>query len=104
MRKIDDTKFSSIELFYCLIDENERTFKKGMIVSATVARIYNKSGNFPARILCRLDNGLDANIYEYDIDCFEKITIGSVVLGRVDKINYCVSQNDENFSINLKCK
>jgi len=54
-----------------LIDENERTFKKGIIVSATVARIYNKSGNFPARILCRLDNGLDANIHENDIEYFD---------------------------------
>jgi hypothetical protein len=71
-----------------LIDENERTFKKGMIVSATVARIYNKSGNLPARILCRLDNGLDANIHENDIDYFDKVTIGSVVLGRVDSIKH----------------
>lgn len=68
-----------MELFYCLIDENDRTFKKGIIVSATVARIYKKSGNLPARILCRLDNWLDANIHENDIEYFDKISIGSVV-------------------------
>jgi hypothetical protein len=71
VRKIDAQKFSSMDLFYCLIDENERTFKKGIIVSATVARIYNKTENFPARILCRLDNGLDANIHYNDIDYFD---------------------------------
>jgi len=35
-----DIKFSQKELMYCLIDETERTFKQGMIVSATVVRTF----------------------------------------------------------------
>jgi hypothetical protein len=36
-----DQRFSNKELFYNLIDETERTFKVGMIVSATVFRVYD---------------------------------------------------------------
>lgn len=40
---MNDPKFESKELFYCLIDETERTFKQGMIVSATIVRVYNQN-------------------------------------------------------------
>jgi hypothetical protein len=51
-----------------LIDENERTFKEGMIVSATVTPIYTTNGHKSAK--CRLNNGLDANVNQIDIDDF----------------------------------
>jgi len=66
-----DEKFSNEELFYCLIDETERTFKRGMIVSATVVRVLNDMNgdqNKGPRILCKLENGLDANIIDRDTD------------------------------------
>lgn len=39
-----EQRFSTKELFYSLIDETERTFRAGMIVSATVLRIYDSNG------------------------------------------------------------
>ena len=42
-RSINETQFSEIELLYCLIDETEQTFKKGMIVSATVVRVHSNN-------------------------------------------------------------
>lgn len=68
-RTPNDQKFPKKDLFYCLIDETERTFRAGMIVSATVMRIYEGNGK-PARILCKLENGLDASIAENDADFF----------------------------------
>ena len=62
VRTPNDQKFTSKELFYNLADESERTFKAGIIVSATVMRIYDARENAGARILCKLENGLDANI------------------------------------------
>jgi hypothetical protein len=70
VRTPDEQRFASRELFYSLIDETERTFRAGMIVSATVARVYDSNGSLPARILCRLENGLDASIGEQDADFF----------------------------------
>ena len=64
VRSIDDPKLGNKELFYCLIDESERSFKEGMIVSATVLRVYEANGTLPPRILCKLENGLDATINE----------------------------------------
>lgn len=40
VRTFNENKFSNEELFYYLIDETERTFKKGMIVSASVVRVF----------------------------------------------------------------
>ena len=61
-RTIDDQKFSNQELFYYLIDETDRTFKRGMIVSATVVKVVKSNGHNPQKIVCRLENGLDAVI------------------------------------------
>lgn len=44
-----------------LIDESERTFKRGIIVTATVVRVLDD------KVLCKLDNGLDGNIRKEDI-------------------------------------
>jgi vancomycin resistance protein YoaR len=49
--------------------------------------------------LCRLENGLDATVYENDADFrFRNIQEGSVITGRVK------FGDEENFSVNLVCK
>ena len=55
-RTPNDTQTKNEDLFYMLIDESERTFKKGMIVTATVSKVFDNM------VLCKLDNGLDATI------------------------------------------
>ena len=82
-----------------------------MIVSATVLRIYDSNGSLPPRILCRLENGLDANIGEQDADFFpgaqdgNSVDQGSIVTGRVDAIKFGDKfANDENYTVSLKCK
>ena len=57
----------------------------------------------PARIQCRLENGLDANINQNDADFFGTVQKGSIVQGRVNSIKIDQTKN-ENFSVNLKCK
>ena len=109
VRTPNDQKFTSKELFYNLVDESERTFKAGMIVSATVLRIYDARENAGARILCKLENGLDANIGDQDADFFpgseSSVDIGSIVTGRIDMIKFGDKfANDENYTIVLKCK
>ena len=44
-------------LFYLLIDETERTFKRGQIVTATVTKVIKD-----VKVICRLENGLIAVI------------------------------------------
>jgi len=57
--------------------------------------------------LCRLENGLEANINENDADFFGargdagSVEVGNIITGRVDEIKY---ENDTTFQINLKCK
>lgn len=43
-------------LFYLLIEESKRTFKRGLIVTATVTKVFD------SKAICRLDNGLSAII------------------------------------------
>ena len=56
-------RLSPTDLFYCLVDETQRSFRAGMIVQATIVR-----NNAPTKILCRLENGLDACVHNYDAD------------------------------------
>ena len=44
-----------------LIDESERNFKVGIIVTATVVNVKNS-------VLCKLDNGLDAYVDKKNIE------------------------------------
>jgi len=53
---------SNESLFYMLIDETEKTFKKGVIINATVSKVFDNM------VLCRLDNGLDATIQKNDLE------------------------------------
>jgi transcriptional accessory protein Tex/SPT6 len=50
------------QLLYLLIDESERTFKKGIIVTATVTRVLENL------VLCKLDNGLDGIIKKGNLE------------------------------------
>jgi hypothetical protein len=69
------------------------------------------------RVLCKLENGLDANIYYNPDDCDffdyrrpprDVIDQGAVVTGRISKISFSekIGKNtsDDNFFVNLKCK
>jgi len=114
VRTASDQKFGNLELFYCLIDESERTFKRGIIVSATVVRVFESNPTHPGRILCRLENGLDANISDKDVDfgntgagtsLMQTVAIGSIITGRIEKIKFEEKiANDDNFSVILNCK
>lgn len=86
-----------------------------MIVSATVFRVYDSNGDKPARVLCKLENGLDANINQNDADFFNQgqplssiIDNGSIITGRISMIKFGEGKNgekfDDNFSVVLKCK
>lgn len=75
------------QLFYMLIDESERTFKRGMIVTATVSRVFDNM------VLCRLDNGLDATIQKNDLEKTDEklqdmIQPGHVITGRIHEIKF----------------
>ena len=52
------------DLLYCMINESEKTFKIGMEVSAKVTRNLSSGdrNKMNSRVLCRLDNGLEASI------------------------------------------
>lgn len=70
-----------------LIDESERTFKRGMIVTATVTRVLENV------VFCKLDNGLDATIQKNDLERSDEklqdmIQQGHVVTGRIHEIKF----------------
>jgi hypothetical protein len=44
VRGPDNYDFPNKELFYCLINETEATFRAGLIVQATVVRKYDSVG------------------------------------------------------------
>lgn len=105
--------FKNEELFYCLIDETPRTFKEGMIVSATVQRVFS-GGETKGRIACRLENGMDGNIREENCEFFKSgapsVDTGSIVTGRIYRIQFDGNKEnpdikfDDNFSVDLTCK
>lgn len=45
-----------------LIDESDKTFKKGIIVTATVQKVFDNM------VISKLDNGLDATIQKNDLE------------------------------------
>jgi transcriptional accessory protein Tex/SPT6 len=61
-RTPDNLDITNAKLFYMLIDESERSFKRGMIVTATVTKVLDNL------VFCKLDNGLDAIIQRNDLD------------------------------------
>lgn len=88
------------QLFYMLIDESERTLKRGLIVTATVIRVYDNM------VLCKLDNGLDATIQKADLEKTDEklqdiIEVGHVITGRIHEIK---DKEEAKFGVNLNCK
>ena len=82
-----------------------------MIVSATIVRTFEKNKDQQqTKFLCRLENGLDAIIYENDADFFteraDKIDVGLVVQGRVvfDKSQKEANAKPDKFNVTLKCR
>lgn len=89
-------------LLYLLIDESKRTFKTGIIVTATVNKVLD------TKAICRLDNGLTAIIPSAKIleqDSAEKlrdiIDVGHIVTGRIIQIK---SEDEKSFEVTLNCK
>ena len=85
-----------------LIDESPRTFKKGMIITATVSRVLE------SKAICRLDNGLSAIIYATTIleegerrPFKEVLDQGHTIQGRIDKIS---TEDEKQFEVTLNCK
>lgn len=57
--KLPNIPIPSKDLLYMMLDETERTFKVGIIVTATVTKVFDggqRSTN--AKAICRLENGL----------------------------------------------
>ena len=95
------TNIDNERLFYLLIDESKRTFKRGMIVTATVNKV------FESKAICRLDNGLSAIVHQSSIldDESKKLKdvldFGHTIQGRIDKINW---DDVTKFDVTLNCK
>lgn len=95
-----------------LIDETERTFKRGMIVTAQVMRVFENSGRDEGAsgggfALCKLDNGLDAKVEKSNLDnagnrgIEDLLQSGHVITGRIDEIR---DKDESKFSVSLNCK
>ena len=95
------TNISNEKLFYLLIDESRRTFKKGMIVTATVSKVFD------TKAICRLENGLNAIIPSAAIleDSNDKlrdiIDHGHIITGRIEGISV---EDEKRFEVTLHCK
>ena len=60
-RTLTNLSITDEKLFYLLIDESKRTFKRGLIVTATVSNVLE------SKAICRLENGLNATIIKEKI-------------------------------------
>ena len=101
-RSMQEQNLSKEELFYLLIEESKRTFKVGLIVTATVIRVLNSIA------LCRLDNGLTAIATSSDFvsdgsreKLQEKLSKGKIIQGRIERIH---TEQEEKFEVHLNCK
>ena len=97
---MNKTNISNERLFYMLIEESPRTFKKGMIVTASVSRVLE------SKAVCRLDNGLPAIIYAANITeeggkFKDVLDQGHTIQGRIEKIS---TDNEKDFEVTLNCK
>ena len=89
-------------LFYLLIEESKRTFKRGLIVTATVTKVFD------SKAICRLDNGLSAIIQSsaiLDQGSNEKLgdtlDFGRIIQGRIERID---CKEEAKFEVQLTCK
>jgi len=97
-------KIPKEKLFYLLIDETERTFKKGLIVTATVTKVIE------SKLICKLENGLIAIVGKDKI--FEpnsnskldsELKPGYIVTGRIHEIN-TKDDDERKFEVELNIK
>lgn len=84
-----------------MIDESEKTFKRGIIVTATVVRVLDD------KVFCKLDNGVDGVIYQKDLiganadnKVSDAIQAGHVIQGRISEIKAA----DQKYMVVLKCR
>ena len=61
LRHPEKVNIPNEKLLYLLIDETEMTFRKGMLVTASVSKVFEN------KAICRLENGLTAVVLEQDI-------------------------------------
>jgi hypothetical protein len=102
-RTLTNLSITDEKLFYLLIDESKRTFKRGLIVTATVTNVLE------SKAICRLENGLTATIIKekiLDPDSQEKLRdkldVGYIITGRVDRI--VTDEGERKFEVQLNCK
>lgn len=81
-------------LFYLLIDEIPQTFRRGLLVTATVSRVLE------SKALCRLENGLSAVIPATAFS-EDALAFGHIVTGRIEKI---ATEDEKRFEVTLHCK
>ena len=84
-RTFNNLGITDEKLFYLLIDESKRTFKRGLIVTATVSNVLE------SKAICRLENGLNATIIKEKIlesdtkqPLKDAIEIGFIITGRIE--------------------
>ena len=101
-RTPDQVNISNEKLFYLLIDEQKRTFKRGLIVTATVSKVLD------SKVICRLDNGLSAIILSSNLisentnkKLRDMIEQGHTIQGRIDSIKL---DDPNSFEVTLDCK
>ena len=70
-----------------LIDETKRSFKRGLIITATVSNVID------TKVICRLETGLTATIIREKIldqdntkRLKDAIDLGSIITGRIENI------------------
>lgn len=97
-RTYDKLVITDDKLFYLLIDESKRTFKKGLIVTATVNNVID------TKAICRLENGLTATIIREKIldqdrnESLKKVLdVGHIVTGRIE--NIMTGDGDKKFEV-----
>lgn len=88
-RCMSEQNMSNERLFYLLIEESKRSFKEGLMVTATVTKVFD------SKAICRLDNGLSAIIMSskiLDHDSNEPlqniVDFGRIIQGRIEKITF----------------
>ena len=93
---------SNERLFYLLIEESKRTFKRGLIVTATVTKVFD------SKAIARLDNGLSAIVQSTAVldegsnDRLKDILdFGRIIQGRIERI---IFDEENKFEVQLTCK
>ena len=102
-RTLENNNMSNERLFYLLIEESKRTFKRGLIVTATVTKVLK------SKAICRLDNGLNAIIQasaileetEQGKELQNVLEFGRIITGRIERIEI---EEENKFEVQLTVK